>query len=84
MIPSTTPGAAPSIVDLSKNYYQKGHVHLFMKDVKINASGPVTSYNGTQDYEFNIVDEWGPNSDDPNQSRTNKLIGKPIWYFYVE
>ena len=73
-----------TVVDKSKTFYQKGHCHLFMKNVSLNESGPVTTYSGTQDYNFNVVDEWGPNSNDPSQNHSVKLIGKPIWYFYIE
>ena len=30
------------------------------------------------------MDEWGPNSNDPSQNKSVRLIGKPLWYLYVE
>ena len=61
-----------------------GHCHLFLTDFDVSKASSSLAYWGTQDYSFQINDEWGPNSNDPNQIKTVRLLGKPIWYFYVE
>ena len=71
-------------VDVSKKCHQRGHVHLFLPTVPFSPEGSSLAYSGTQTYSFNVVDEWGPNSNDPNQNMSVRLIGKPIWYVYVE
>lgn len=74
----------PTIIDKSKNFHQMGHCHLFLTDFDTSKAASSLAYWGNQTYSFNIKDEWGPNSNDPNQNYTTKLLGKPIWYFYVE
>ena len=67
----------------SKTCYQKGHCHLFFPGVDPRkCSGQM--YWGSQEYTFNIVDEWGPNSNDPIQNRSVRLLGKPIWFFHID
>lgn len=70
-------------VDESKTFNHPGHIHFFMPDMPLNTKSTM-AYEGEQVYEFKITDTWGPNSTDPNQSKNIKLVGKPIWYFYIE
>ena len=74
----------PIYIDVSKHCHQRGHVHLFLPTVKFSPNGSSLAYWGEQTYHFHITDEWGPNSEDPSQNQSVKLIGKPIWYVYVE
>ena len=72
-------------IDKSKTFYQMGHCHLFLMDVNPEGKGSSgQAYWGEQTYQFHLKDEWGPNSDVPGQAQTIKLIGKPMWYFYIE
>lgn len=72
-------------IDKSKTFYQMGHCHLFLMDVNPEANaGSGQAYWGKQTYRFHLEDEWGPNSKDPSQAKSVKLIGKPIWYFTIE
>jgi hypothetical protein len=70
--------------DKSKEFCQMGHCHLFLTDFDTSKAASSLAYWGSQEYNFGIKDEWGPNSNDPNQNYTTRLLGKPIWYFYVE
>ena len=73
----------PVHIDRSKTCYQKGHCHLFVPGVDpTKSSGQL--YWGEQNYSFNIVDEWGPNSTDPIQNKSVRLLGKPVWYFHID
>ena len=74
----------PRPIDDSKKCYQRGHIHLFLPTVEYAPSGSSLAYWGQQTYSFKIVDEWGPNSNDPSQNKSVRLIGKPLWYLYVE
>ena len=74
----------PKPMDDSKKCYQRGHIHLFLPTVEYAPSGSSLAYWGQQTYSFKIVDEWGPNSNDPSQNKSVRLIGKPLWYLYVE
>ena len=74
----------PRPIDDSKKCYQRGHIHLFLPTVEYAPSGSSLAYWGQQTYSFKIVDEWGPNSNDPSQNKSVRLIGKPLWYIYVE
>lgn len=74
----------PILIDKSKNFYHRGHCHLFLPDYDITNAASTLAYTGTQEYNFSVQDEWGPNSNDPNQNMSIKLKGKPIWYFYIE
>lgn len=74
----------PIFVDASKTSYQRGHVHLFLPTVPFSLNGSSLAYWGEQHYSFSVQDEWGPNSNDPSQNQSVKLIGKPIWYFHIE
>ena len=65
-------------------YDHAGHVHFFMMDYNTLKHASQQAYSGTQQYNFTIEDVWGPNSQDPNQINSYKLIGKPRWYFYIE
>ena len=71
-------------IDASKHCHQRGHVHLFLPTVPFSQEGSSLAYWGEQTYHFEVKDEWGPNSDDPSQNQSVRLIGKPIWYVYVE
>ena len=71
-------------VDDSMHCHQRGHVHLFLPTVPFSPYGSSLAYWGEQTYHFEVKDEWGPNSDDPAQNQSVRLIGKPIWYVYVE
>ena len=70
-------------VDKSKTFNHPGHIHFFMPDMPMDAQSTL-AYDGEQIYQFKITDTWGPNSTDPNQAQNIKLIGQPIWYFYIE
>lgn len=72
--------------DSVATFHHAGHIHFFFESTNFNAdvAASGSAYGGTQLYRFRLNDIWGPNSDDPNQAQTDKLIGKPIWYFYVE
>ena len=72
------------IVSIPINYNHAGHIHFFMMDFKTDKTSTKQAYWGAQNYQFSIEDVWGPNSKDTNQSFNLKLIGKPMWYFYVE
>lgn len=65
-------------------FYQKGHCHLFLPNFDMTKKTNTLAYSGTQQYSFEIQDVWGPNSDEPLQNRSYHLLGKPIWYFYIE
>lgn len=67
-----------------KSYDHAGHVHFFMMDYNVLEHSSQQAYTGSQTYSFEVEDIWGPNSKDPNQTRSYKLIGKPRWYFYIE
>lgn len=73
-----TPGTTTS------TFHHRGHVHLFLPTVPFSKNGSSLAYSGEQTYSFSVVDEWGPNSNDPSQNMSVKLIGKPIWHVYVE
>ena len=75
--------SGPVHVGRSMTCYQRGHCHLFFPDVDPKKSSG-QMYWGRQEYNFNVVDEWGPNSSDPIQNKSVRLLGKPIWYFYIE
>lgn len=70
--------------DLSKEYTHPGHIHLFFDGKDVSKMTSTKAYTGTQDYHFNLQDVWGPNSKDPNQMHSYRMIGSPIWYVYVE
>lgn len=72
------------LIDASKQCHQRGHVHLFLPTVEYSPSGSSLAYWGEQTYQFSVVDEWGPNSSDPSQNQSVRLVGKPLWYLYVE
>lgn len=74
----------PILIDKSKNFYHRGHCHLFLPDYDIGNKASTYAYTGKQQYHFEIKDEWGPNSNDPNQNMSVRLLGKPIWYFYYQ
>lgn len=74
----------PVFVDASKTSHQRGHVHLFLPSVPFSLNGSSLAYWGEQSYSFSVKDEWGPNSNDPSQNDSVRLIGKPIWYFHIE
>ena len=74
----------PILIDKSKNFYHRGHCHLFLPNYNIENASSTYAYTGKQEFKFSIQDEWGPNSNDPNQNYSVKLLGKPIWYFYIE
>lgn len=67
-------------------FYHAGHIHYFFNSADYNASVGASgrAYGGTQRYYFQLKDIWGPNSGDTNQAGTDKLIGKPMWYFHIE
>lgn len=70
-------------IDKSKTFNHPGHIHFFIPDFPPD-SKETLAYSGEQKYTFRITDTWGPNSKDPNQAKNIKLIGKPIWYFWIE
>lgn len=70
--------------DASKEFHHAGHVHLFLMDVNPTTITSSQSYWGEQVYNFTVEDTWGPNSTDPNRNQSVRLIGKPVWYFYIE
>lgn len=72
------------LIDSGKTLYNRGHCHLFLPGVNFSKNGSQQMYWGNQTYQFNVVDEWGPNSNDPVGNQSEKLIGKPIWYFHIE
>ena len=74
----------PTYKDRSKEFHHRGHCHLFFAENDIGPHSSQQAYWGKQKYEFHITDEWGPNSEDPNQIENIRLIGSPIWYFYIE
>ncbi len=78
-VPAEYPSAPKSMI-----YDHAGHVHFFMMDYSRLKNASQQAYSGVQQYSFSIEDVWGPNSQDPNQSRSYRLIGKPRWYFYIE
>ena len=72
------------LIPVITTYDHAGHVHFFMTDYNTLKNARQQAYSGSQEYSFAIEDVWGPNSSDPNQTRSYKLIGKPRWYFYIE
>jgi hypothetical protein len=68
---------------MSVTFYQKGHCHLFIPGFDTSEHASSLAYSGTQLYQFGIVDEWGPNANNPNINQSVSLKGKPIWYFYI-
>lgn len=72
------------VQDLSKTYTHPGHIHLFFDGKDVSKITNTKAYTGTQDYSFQVQDVWGPNSEDPNQIQSFRMIGTPIWYIYVE
>ena len=77
------PNGGTITIDKSKTFNHPGHIHFFMPDFPVD-SKETLAYSGEQTYTFRITDTWGPNSTDPNQSKNIKLVGKPIWYFWIE
>jgi hypothetical protein len=73
----------PSVTKKNKSFCQMGHCHFFFPHYDPFMSSNSLAYWGTQNYNFEIVDEWGPNSNDKVQDKSVKLLGKPIWYFYI-
>jgi len=71
-------------IDKSKTFHHAGHIHLFCDGIDPVSNNQCKAYSGEQVYNFQITDEWGPNSKDPNQNKSYRLVGKPVWYFYVE
>lgn len=80
-VPDGRGGSVP--VRKDKEFNHAGHIHFFMLDMPLDQQS-TSAYTGEQVYNFKITDTWGPNSTDPNQSKNIKLIGKPLWYFYIE
>lgn len=78
------PDREGNLVPKVTNYDHAGHVHFFMMDYNTLEHATQQAYTGSQIYSFEVEDVWGPNSTDPNQIRSYKLIGKPRWYFYIE
>ena len=72
------------VQDLSKTYTHPGHIHLFFDGKDVLKTANTKAYTGTQEYTFQVQDVWGPNSQDPNQIQSFRMIGSPIWYLYVE
>ena len=64
-------------------YHHAGHIHLFMPDYSPLKQGTQQAYTGTQSYRFRLKDVWGPNSENPNQTHSYRLVGKPRWYFRI-
>jgi hypothetical protein len=63
--------------------YHWGHLHWFMlgytwKDDNSDA------FTGSQSFQFDIKDLWGPRSLDPNQSLPYTIVGTPKWYWNIE
>lgn len=79
----TVPGYYRNVIT---TFHHAGHIHYFFNKSDYNASagGSGRAYGGTQTYHFRLNDIWGPTSDDPNQARGDRLVGKPIWYFHIE
>lgn len=63
--------------------HHAGHVHFFMPDLNPVKTDTQKAYSGSEVHSFRIRDVWGPNSDDPNQTRSYRLVGKPIWKFTI-
>ena len=68
---------------MDATFYQMGHCHLFIPGFDISEGSSSLAYSGYQIYKFNVVDELGPNANG-NVNKSVKLLGKPLWYFYVE
>ena len=64
-------------------FYQKGHCHLFIPGFNSDEQASSLAYSGVQSYQFNVVDEWGPNAQG-NVNQSIRLLGKPLWYFYIQ
>lgn len=73
-----------NLIPKTTTYDHAGHIHFFMMDYNSLKNASQQAYSGSQEYSFSVEDVWGPNSTDPNQTRSYKLIGKPRWYFYIE
>lgn len=78
------PITSKKVKDMSVTFYQKGHCHLFIPGFDTSEHASSLAYSGTQLYQFGIVDEWGPNANNPNVNQSVSLKGKPIWYFYIQ
>lgn len=74
---------APYIGWVTHTYKHRGHVHFFFPGFDPRSPN-ARAYGGSQNYVFKLEDEWSPRTDDPNQSKNIKIVGKPKWYFYVE
>jgi hypothetical protein len=74
---------------ISQTYYgpvwapHNGHVHFWMMGFSALDSGQ-RAWGGSQVYNFELVEDWGPHSTDPNQQLNFRVVGLPKWYFYVE
>lgn len=63
------------------NHY--GHMHFFMLGYDWNNSNQ-NAFSGSQKFEFELKELWGPQSKDFNQSQSYRVVGRPKWYFYVK
>jgi hypothetical protein len=60
-----------------------GHAHLFLLSFDYsNANGD--AFSGRQAFNFEIKDDWGPRSPDPNQMLPYRVVGTPKWSFHVQ
>ena len=59
-----------------------GHIHFFMMDFP-TTSDSQQAYYGEQKYKFELINVWGEGSNDINQQKNIRVVGKPKWYFYI-
>ncbi len=65
-----------------REYPHFGHAHLFMMGFDWGGDSQ-QAFSGSQSYNFEVVDIWGPRSGDPNQQLQYTVVGTPKWYFHV-
>ena len=60
-----------------------GHVHFFMPDFPIKDAATQQAYFGEQKYTFELVNEWGSDTNGENIQDNIRVVGRPKWYFYI-
>ena len=65
-------------------YNHKGHIHFFIPNYSVEQPSSFQAFTGKQKYTYDLNQLWSPNLQNENQRYTNRVVGKPKWYFYIE